>query len=131
MTGRTGKGRLGAAVGTEMVGPGWRIFFALAAVYNLAIGTLGMATPEATTDARVIGLLVFCFGIVYVFVARDPVRFAPALWAGVVGKFGVVALLAPAAMAPGGDPVLAGILTGDALFALGFLAFLLTRRASR
>lgn len=106
----------------------WRAFFWAACAFNLVIGALGMLAPDASVDGRIIGLLVLCFGIVYLLVARDPVRFAPALWAGVVGKFGVVGLLAPAAFGEGGDPLLAGILVGDTLFALGFLAFLLTRK---
>ncbi|MHA7819935.1 MAG: hypothetical protein ACX930_09845 [Erythrobacter sp.] len=113
----------------QSVGRGWRTFFWVACAFNLVIGALGMVAPGASVDERVIGLLVFCFGIIYVLVARDPHRFAPALWAGVIGKFGVVALLAPGAFAEGGDRLLAGILVGDALFALGFLAFLMTRKA--
>jgi len=104
----------------------WIIFFWVATVFNFIIGTAGMLSPEATVDARIIGLLVFGFGIVYYFVARDPLRFAPVLWAGVLGKIGVVALLGPQAFGANGDPLIAGVLVGDALFALGFLAFLLT-----
>lgn len=122
-----GKGRVGAAIGTEVVGTPWRVFFWVAALFNFAIGALGMVMPESTIDGRTIGLLVFCFGIIYALVAREPNRFAPMLWAGVIGKVGVVALLAPAAMGPDGEPLIGAILAGDALFALGFLAFLLTR----
>ena len=121
------EGRVGAPVGAEPVGRGWRAFFWAACVYNLVIGALGMLSPEATVDARIVCLLVLCFGIVYLLVARDPRRFAPTLWAGLIGKAGVVGLLGPAAFAPGGEPLIAGILIGDALFALGFLVFLLTR----
>lgn len=105
----------------------WRRFFWAAAIFNMLIGLAGMITPGATVDARIIGLLVFGFGVVYYLVARDPLRFAPVLWAGVLGKVGVVALLAPEAFGPNGDPVVAGVLIGDALFAVGFLAFLFTR----
>lgn len=117
----------GLPLGSEQLGVGWRAFFWAAALFNLVIGGLGMISPEANTDTRIIALLVFCFGIVYVLVARDPMRFGPALWAGVVGKSGVVALLGPGAIGPDGDPVLAGVLLGDALFAFGFLVFLVTR----
>ena len=109
------------------VSANWRRFFWAAAIYNFVIGLAGMLTPEATIDARVIGLLVFGFGVVYALVARDPLRFAPVLWAGVLGKVGVVALLGPEASRAGGDPIIAAVLVGDALFALGFLAFLFTR----
>lgn len=110
------------------VGMGWRAFFWAACAYNLVIGALGLLAPDASTDGRIIGLLVLCFGIVYLLVARDPLRFAPVLWAGLIGKFGVVGLLGPGAFAQGGDPMIAAILVGDALFAIGFLVFLLTHR---
>lgn len=122
-----GKGSLGAEVGGDRAGPAWRLFFYAACTLNFVVGTLGMLSPEATIDARVIGLLVFCFGIVYFLVARDPMRYASMLWAGVVGKVGVVGLLGPQAIGPSGDPLLVGILSLDAFFALGFLWFLLTK----
>ncbi len=106
---------------------GWRAFFWAACIFNLLIGLAGMVSPEATIDARIVGLLVFAFGVVYYLVARDPLRFAPVLWAGVLGKLGVVALLAPEAFGTGGDRLIAGILVADALFALGFMAFLFMR----
>ncbi len=108
----------------DSVARGWRIFFWAAAIYNFLIGLSGMITPQATVDARIVGLLLFAMGIVYFLVARDPLRYAQALWAGVISKVGVVALLAPEAFGPSGNPLIAGILIGDALFALGFLAFL-------
>jgi hypothetical protein len=106
---------------------GWRAFFWAACAFNLLIGLAGMVSPAATVDARIVGLLVFAFGVIYYLVARDPLRFAPVLWAGVLGKLGVVALLAPEAFGEGGDRLIAGILIGDLFFALGFLAFLFTR----
>lgn len=109
------------------VARGWNIFFYIAAAYNLVIGLAGMVTPAASVDARIVGLLVLCFGIVYFLVARDPIRFGSVLWAGVVGKAGVVGLLAPQAFGAEGNSLIAGILVGDVLFAIGFLAFLFTR----
>lgn len=117
--------------GEETVGKGWRGFFWAATVFNFLVGLAGMLSPEATIDARIIGLLVFCMGVIYLLVARDPLRFAPALWAGVIGKLGVVALLGPQAFGDGGQPLVAGALVLDAVFALGFLAFLLTRSSGR
>lgn len=126
-----GKGRVGAPIGAEPVGWAWRAFFWVAALFNFVIGIAGMLSAESSVDARIIGLLVLCFGIIYLLVARDPRRFAPALWAGVIGKVGVVALLGPVAYGPGGDPLVAGVLVGDAAFALGFLAFLFTKGGSK
>ncbi|TNE31258.1 MAG: hypothetical protein EP350_07600 [Alphaproteobacteria bacterium] len=106
---------------------GWRAFFWAACAFNLLIGLAGMVSPAATIDARIVGLLVFAFGVIYYLVARDPLRFAPVLWAGVLGKIGVVALLAPEAFGESGSRLTAGILVGDMMFAAGFLAFLFTR----
>ena len=43
------------------------------------------------------------------------------------GKIGVVALLVPGQLGESGNPVVAGILALDAAFAIGFLAFLMSR----
>lgn len=117
--------------GEEAVNKGWRGFFWTATIFNFLVGLAAMLSPEATIDARIIGLLVFNFGIIYLLVARDPLRFAPVLWAGVIGKIGVVALLGPEAFGENGEPLVAGALVLDAVFALGFLAFLLTRSSGR
>lgn len=105
-----------------------RPFFLLEALYNLLIGGAALATTSAPVNDRIVGLFVACFGIVYALVAWRPDRFGPVLWAGVVGKLGIMALLLPdvlAGTAPAGTGV---ILAGDALFTFGFLVFLLGRR---
>lgn len=103
----------------------WRAFFWFSAAFNTVVGVLAIASPDATPDSRIIGLLVVCFGIIYALVARDPQRFAPALWAGLIGKFGVVGLLGPEAFGPAGDPILAAIISVDAISATLFLIYLL------
>ena len=124
--------QIGSVVGGEQtVGSGWRAFFWAATVFNFVIGVVIMLSPESTVDVRIVGLLVFCMGIIYLLVARDPIRFAPALWAGVIGKIGVVALLGPQAFGENGDIMVAGVLALDGIFALGFLAFLMTRGDGR
>lgn len=108
--------------------PLWRPFFFLAATYNLVIGGAGLANAAAPVNDRIVGLLVACFGIVYALVGWRPDRFGPVLWAGIMGKLGIVALLMPsvrAGTAPAGTGV---ILAGDALFTVGFLIFLFRRR---
>ncbi|MEO9461267.1 MAG: hypothetical protein ABJ242_00900 [Marinomonas sp.] len=105
----------------------WRRFFYAAAIFNFLIGLAGMLVPESTLDGRIIGVLVLAFGVIYWLVARDPVRFAPVLWAGVIGKLGVVGLLGPQTFMGGGEPILLVVLAGDLLFALGFLAYLFNR----
>jgi hypothetical protein len=103
---------------------GWHGFFGVAAAFNFLIGGLGLIDPAADTNARIISLLVFCFGILYALTARQPLRYAPALWAGVIGKLGVVAMLGPPNWQAGGDPLIGGVVIGDLLFALGFAVFL-------
>lgn len=108
-------------------GRGWRLFFLVAAAFNFMIGLAGMLIPESSIDGRTIGLLVFAFGLVYFIVAGDPVRYGRVLWAGVLGKVGVVALLGPSEFGGEGSGMIAAVLAGDALFAFGFLVFLFTR----
>lgn len=108
--------------------PLWRPFFYTAATYNLVIGGLGLATTTAPVNDRIVGLLVACFGIVYALVGRDAARFGPVLWAGVVGKLGIVVLLLPDVLAGRAAAGTGVILAGDALFTLGFLVFLLRPR---
>jgi hypothetical protein len=127
MMARRPEGRVGAPVGGERVGTGWRIFLWAAALFNLVVGIAGLTMAGATTDDRVIGLLVACFGLVYAIVARDARRFSHVLWAGVIGKIGVVVLLVPDALGPPVDQTLAGVLVADALFAIGFFVFLMRR----
>jgi hypothetical protein len=103
----------------------WTGFFWAAAVYNIVIGTLGFLDPAGNIDNKTIAVLVLAFGVVYLQVARHPLRLASVLWAGVFGKFAVVALLGPEAVGAGADPRLLPILAGDFLFGCGFLAFLL------
>ncbi|QKG70503.1 hypothetical protein [Erythrobacter mangrovi] len=103
---------------------GWKAFFWLACLYNLVIG-LGafLAAPWGSPDA-VSAVLVACFGIVYGLVARDPVRFAPVLIPGIVGKAMVVLMIGLPNWRVGGDPALGAIVAGDLLFATGFAIFL-------
>lgn len=103
----------------------WRWMLGAAAAYNLLVGVPGVFTPGAGVSDRIVALLVACFGVVYALVAWQPLRLAPALWAGVIGKIGVVALMMPEVTAGRAVPGTGAILAGDALFTLAFLAFLL------
>lgn len=103
----------------------WRWMLGAAAAYNLMVGVPGLLAPGAAVSDRIVALLVACFGVIYALVAWQPLRLAPALWAGVLGKIGVVALMAPEVMAGRAVPGTGAILAGDALFTLAFLAFLL------
>jgi len=121
------EGRLGAPIGRRPVGQGWRLFLLLAAAFNFVVGALGLFSPAADLDARLIGLLVVAFGIAYLLAARDPERMGPVLWAGLVAKVGTVALFAPVAFDSEGSLLVAGAVVLNGLFAVGFLAFLLLR----
>lgn len=109
---------------TTLFGPvEWLL--AAAACFNLVIGGAGLLGRSSTLEGRIVGLLVLCFGGVYGLVAIDVARFAPMLWAGVVGKLGVIALMVPA-VARGAVPKAVGpVLLGDALFTGAFLVILL------
>ncbi len=112
---------------TRNVARHWPILFWAAAAYNFIIGIPGLFAAGASSEARVVSLLVTCFGILYALVARDPARLGPALWAGVVGKVGVVAIMLPPVLAGTLPAAMGAILAGDALFTLAFLVFLLRR----
>lgn len=102
----------------------------VAALYNIVIGAGSLFGPGAPVETRVVGLLVLCFGIVYAVVSRDVERFRPVLWAGVLGKLGVVALMGPEVASGVQPPAVGWILAGDALFMLAFLAILLGKGRS-
>jgi len=104
----------------------WQAVLFGAAGYNLVVGVGGLVDPVATTDARIVSLLVACFGVVYALVGTDIARFKPMLWAGVIGKLGVIAIVGPE-VASGVRPAIFGpVLAGDALFTIAFLWLLLT-----
>ncbi|RGP42244.1 hypothetical protein BPTFM16_02556 [Altererythrobacter insulae] len=105
---------------------GWIFFFWAAAIFNFAVGAAGMFAPTPDVDARLVGVLVFGFGIVYAMTARDPERYAGVLWAGVFSKIGIVALLIASGDGSDGG-LMSAILALDLLFAFGFLLYLLTR----
>ena len=105
----------------------WPIVLTLAALYNLVIGGASLVQPGASREGRVTAVLVAGFGVVYAVVASDPARFAPVLWAGVLGKLGVIALLAPAVRNGALPRSLGWVLAGDALFTALFLVLLLGR----
>ena len=106
---------------------GWKWFFWTAAIFNFLVGIAVILGPAAPIDTRVVGILVFAFGLVYAVVAQDPDRYANVLWAGVLGKVSVVALLVTAGTSEPSSNSPAAILAIDVLFAFGFLVFLLTR----
>lgn len=110
------------------MGKGWSGLLYAAAAYNWVVALPGLANGSAAVNDRIVALLVSCFGVVYAITARDPARYAPMLWAGIIGKLGIVALLLPAVQAGTAAPGTGLVLAGDALFTVGFLALLFTAR---
>jgi hypothetical protein len=105
----------------------WPIILWAAAAYNFLIGVPGLFAVDAGVQARLVSLLVTCFGLLYALIARDPARLGPALWSGVAGKIGVVAIMMPAVLSGKLPAAMGAILAGDALFTVAFLVFLLRK----
>lgn len=67
---------------------------AMVAMPNLVFDLLGMARPNYPSLWQCIGMMVGVFAIGYWLLARDPVRYGPIAWIGLLGKvFGPVGLL--------------------------------------
>jgi hypothetical protein len=54
----------------------WIRFFWAAAIFNFVVGAIGMFTSVSSIDTRLVGILVFAFGILYAVLATDPNRYA-------------------------------------------------------
>lgn len=112
----------------------WRGLFAVAAGFNLAVGLPMVLAPGALISLlgmrpvepffpRVAGLLILVFGLGYALVSRDLARREIVLL-GVVGKVGVVALLAWSWLDGSVPGSVVALGSGDLLFALAFATFL-------
>lgn len=104
---------------------GWAWLLRAAAAYNWLISLPVLVNGALAATERISAVLIAAFGLLYALVARDPARLAPALWAGVAGKLGLVVLLAPAILAGTAAPGTTPVLAGDLLFTIAFLALLL------
>ena len=114
----------------------WNLFFWIAAFYNWIIGIplfiapefamqgLGTSVPEDLALTKVAGALIFCFGIIFATVARDPDRYKPIVWTGLFGKLGVAYIFLPDWIS-GNVPLASVIFTlGALVFCIMFIAFL-------
>lgn len=104
---------------------GWSWMLWGAAAYNWLISLPVVLNGTVAPQDKVSAVLVAAFGVLYALVALNPARLAATLWAGVVGKLGLVALLAPSIVAGTAAPGSAPVLAGDLIFTAGFLALLL------
>lgn len=119
---------------------GWRVFFIVAALFNFAAGVPLLVAPQAeiammglppVADVmyhQVSGILVICFGLGYGLVAGEPDRNEGIVWLGVLGKSGVIYLMAQAYHSGSIPFQVFSIALGDLAFVLGFIVFLFTRR---
>jgi hypothetical protein len=103
----------------------WSLMLWAAAAFNLLVALPSLFRPGAGVTERIVAVLVGCFGLVYAMVARDPVRLGQVLWAGVIGKLGVIAVMGPEVLAGRAAPGTGWILLGDLLFTVLFVVFLL------
>lgn len=113
---------------TTPVHRAWRWMLGAAAAYNWVVALPALIAPATGPSDRIVAVLVAGFGLLYALVAGQPVRLAPALWAGVLGKLGVLGVMLPEVLAGRALPGTGAVLAGDLLFTLAFLAFLLARR---
>lgn len=77
---------------------GYRTLFYLAAVYNFVWGTwvilfpnmlfdwLGMTRPSYPGIWQSVGMIVQVYALGYWLIARNPTRYAPLVWVGLIGK---------------------------------------------
>jgi len=76
----------------------FRPWFYAAAAYNLVWGIWVMAFPDAVFDLigvtppqpiaiwQCVGMMVFAYAPAYWLIARNPVRYGPLVWIGILGK---------------------------------------------
>ncbi|HRJ25974.1 MAG TPA: hypothetical protein PLO61_00515 [Fimbriimonadaceae bacterium] len=89
---------------------GFRFWFLAAALYNVVWGVaviffpgaifeaVGIAAPNYPSLFQCIGMMVMVYALGYWYLAIDPIRFAPFVWIGLLGKtFGPLGFLMAAA----------------------------------
>jgi hypothetical protein len=116
-----------------------RLLFYVAAVFNFAAVVLlhpasGMAAALGLSPAAGSGvfdqialLAIFAFGVGYWLVARNPDRNRDLVKIALVAKLGVVAVIGAHFLAGSANARLVLLVSGDLLFSLAFLYFLMAR----
>ncbi len=114
----------------------WRVFFAIAAFFNMAVAAAMLVAPRqmamhlnvggagAPYVIATMGMMIGAFGIGYAIVSGNPTRNRGVVWMGVVGKLGVAGMAImqfAAAMIPFSYFALG---MGDLAFAIMFGLFL-------
>lgn len=88
---------------------------------NVPFRWIGMALPRYPELWQCIGMIVGVYGVAYIIAARDPVRYWPIVFVGLLGKLlGPIGFLYSALQ--GGLPWIAGliILTNDIVWWIPF-----------
>lgn len=118
----------------------WQILFVSAAFFNVVTGiqllfapeniltTSGFPIPDHLIFQRFNGILVFCLGLVLGLIALDIMRYRPLVWIMTFGKAAVFLLFTFDFLF--GKTQLVGylIVSGDLIFVLLFLKFLIDTR---
>jgi hypothetical protein len=116
-----------------------RLLFYVAAVFNFAAVVLlhpasGMATMLGLSPAAGSGvfdqialLAIFAFGVGYWLVARNPDRNRDLVKIALTAKLGVVGIIVAHFLAGSANARLVLLVSGDLLFSLAFLYFLMAR----
>lgn len=119
----------------------WRMFFWVAAVFNFLAGLPPLLAPTLTTISigmpapdpqyiyivQMFGAAVSIFGIGYALVALGQAGQRQIITLGLIGKIGVVALLALRTRDIEVPQQLVTAASGDFLFSIGFAVFLFSR----
>lgn len=106
----------------------WTVMLWAAAAFNMLVAVPSFFLPGSGVTDRIVAVLVGCFGLLYAMVARAPRQLGQVLWAGVIGKLGVVALMLPEVQAGRALPGTGWILLGDMTFTVLFVVFLMRGR---
>lgn len=122
---------------------GWKLFFALAALNNVAVGAamligvdqiaaqMGVTGPAASYIVGFAGLVIAIFGVGYALVALDPVGNRPLVVIGALGKASAVLFTSLHALAGHIPPNVYVLGMTDLVWALIFCVFLQkTRKAA-
>lgn len=120
----------------------WKAVFALAALFNFAVGlplllapvafytALKQPVPTDLLSVQTAALLISVFGVGYAMVARDPVANRPIVWLGLLGKAPLPMMVWLQVRAGKASMSAFQLTLGDLVFSILFLVFLLrTKKA--
>lgn len=98
--------------------------------YPVVAGVLGLQGPPTVWFHIAAGVVVL-FGWAYWQIARDPVRFRPYVYLGIVGKLAFAGIIYTHWVAGTATAATAALVTVDVAFALLFIAWLRSHPAAQ